>query len=149
MRKDEIFAEIRRNLDALAAENHSRDGQLPGEEADFRTVTSHWTKDDCKQALERLTRRLEFQRQVRDRAGMCRTLFNIGYVYRAQGETQEDTINTTIHFLVAYWIARQIGETRVLRALEKLAHELEVVPEGADGLAVWERLAAEVPPPWE
>jgi len=34
-----------------------------------------------------------------------------------------------------------------LRALEELAHDLEVVPEGADGLAVWEALAAELFPP--
>ncbi|VFM96888.1 MAG: hypothetical protein BECKG1743D_GA0114223_100874 [Candidatus Kentron sp. G] len=150
MRKDEIIAEIRRNLDALAAENPSRDGQRPGEEAGLDdTATIHWTEEDRKQALDRLTRRLALQREVGDRAGMCRTLFNMGYVCRTQGDTQDDALNTTVHFLVAYWIARETGETRVLRALEELAHDLEVVPEGADGLAAWEALAAEVPPPWE
>nr|VFK33391.1 MAG: hypothetical protein BECKMB1821G_GA0114241_11542 [Candidatus Kentron sp. MB] len=154
MRKEEIIAqiitEIRRNQDPHATENDSRDRQQPEEEVRLDdTATTHPTKDDCEQAMECLTRRLALQREIGDRAGMSRTLFNMGYVCRMQGETQEDAIDTTLHFLVAYWIAREIGETRVLRALEELTHDLEVVSKGADGLAAWEALAAEYPPPWE
>nr|VFK15115.1 MAG: hypothetical protein BECKLPF1236B_GA0070989_107210 [Candidatus Kentron sp. LPFa] len=122
-----------------------------GEEVSSDDTTAiHQTEEECELALDRLTRRLAIQREIGDRAGMCRTLFNMGYICRTQGETQEDAINTMIHFLAAYWIAKETGETRVLCALEELAHDLEVVSEGAEGLAVWERLAMELfPPLWE
>nr|VFK50126.1 MAG: hypothetical protein BECKTUN1418E_GA0071001_10014 [Candidatus Kentron sp. TUN]VFK51146.1 MAG: hypothetical protein BECKTUN1418F_GA0071002_10014 [Candidatus Kentron sp. TUN]VFK57339.1 MAG: hypothetical protein BECKTUN1418D_GA0071000_106113 [Candidatus Kentron sp. TUN] len=88
-----------------------------------------------------LTQSLEIRREIGDRASLCATLFNIGHIHLSQQEIQE----AIGHFVAVYRIARKIGEAQILSALEGLGHQLGV-PEGENGLALWEKLASEFPP---
>ena len=112
-------------------------GDQAGEGTTLNNIaTIYRARGELDQAMEYHTRSLTIQCEIGDRAGMCPTLFNMGRLHLDREEPQ-----AALEYLVAaYRIAREIGEAEALNHLETLAHRFGV-PEGEDGLAVWEKVA--------
>ncbi|WP_345106739.1 tetratricopeptide repeat protein [Candidatus Villigracilis vicinus] len=88
---------------------------------------------DYATALDYLKQSLTIQQQIGDSAGLCVTLFNMGFVY-IQNEQQQEAYSTWVN---SYLIAKKINYYQVLEALKNLAPQLGL----SEGLAGWEDLA--------
>ncbi len=72
--------------------------------------------------------------KIGDSAGLCVTLFNMGFMY-IQNEQQQEAFSTWVN---SYLIAKKINYYQVLEALKKKLTPQLGLPEG---LAGWEELA--------
>jgi len=108
-------------------------GDWAGEGATLNNLSQIYkARGDDDTALRYLEDSLAIQRAIGDRAGLCATLFNMGHIHWQKNERQQ----AFAYWAATYRIAKEIGYTEVLAALENLAKRL-----GGSGLEDWERLS--------
>ena len=136
-----LYASIGKVSDALpyyqASLKLSREiGDRAGEGVTLNNLSQiYHARGDYDTALEYLKQSLGIRREIGDRAGEGVTLHNMGHLYLTKNE-HEAAIGC---FLGAYLIAKQIGYSELLKALDGLAKGL-----GGNGLELWEQLAQQL-----
>ena len=101
-----------------------------------RASALNWSGNTCLHtgdfdtALDYLKQSLKITREIGDRAGLCVTLFNIAHIHRAKKEGEQATSN----FVKAYVVAKEIGYSQILEALESMTQD-------QGGLAFWGNMA--------
>lgn len=105
-------------------------GDKSGEGTTLNNISQiHDARGDYQTALGYLEQSLVIHKEISDKAGECLTRFNLGHTYSQNGDYQKAMKS----WVDTYKIAKDIGHSRVLASLDKLANHLEL--EG--GLSAW------------
>jgi len=99
-------------------------------------ATTALANDDHASALHYSTRALKIAQDSGDKVGECAVLLNRGHIM-LNYVTHEECV---LIWLQAYRIAKQIGFTPVLEALEEMSIQLR-----GEGLEFWETLSLVTP----
>jgi tetratricopeptide (TPR) repeat protein len=108
-------------------------GDKQGEVSTLNNISQiYMAQGDYDTALHYLTQAQQISQNIGDETSECIVLFNIGHIHRRHNDLQQAQST----WLKAYKIAKQISSAQVLRALDKLAKDLD-----GEGLAYWEALS--------
>jgi tetratricopeptide (TPR) repeat protein len=96
-------------------------------------ATTAYARGDYDTALKYLQQSLAIRQEIRDVAGLCATLFNMGHIHW-QNEEQQEAVSA---WVTVYKLASQMNLAQALQALAGLGEQLGL-PGGLQG---WDALA--------
>jgi len=87
---------------------------------------------DNENALYYLERAEDLQHKIKDNFGLCATLFNLGHILKTEPEKAVDK------FVMAYVIAKQIGDTEILYKLNEIEEKISNEFGLSSKINIWE-----------